>query len=811
MIKMDLESDANVQKESSTEDSSDQVHSLDDASAATCVTGEETDLASLNKMAEDRMPESSDANSMELEEDIPNIFQIYEIQSSDRKEIVSMVESEKTDALGSGLERGYVEKKEDKEDVIPDLENVDPVRNPSTELMDALQMDREKNSVVQKSDRKIVHAVYRLGKKTYRESGCDSGVRTRCIAIQTDKTDEDDPEFGIHISVQTDSGSDSQTQTELSQCISVQTDSLNEDETLFGILNECPAVQMDDEGNENESHFDAECASVQTDFENKSELASGIDTHCISVQTDHENETKSNSGIQAQDVPVQTDYETLEFGIHVAIQTDYRMKDAETSTEKNTEQILKELMNQRDQLKDNYQVVLDRQTQTERQLQVQIKQLKQQWEEEMQNHQEMLKSIQDITLRKEEARKKMDKERKDQSQKEQDLRADLERLQSKSQQLQLEHKELENKIVTLLAEQTKEKEQWDTELDLLKKLDNEMRQSALQEAIRASEAEVLSLESRRDLLLASLEEAENEAEVTLFRLRAAPRTLELIKLEQRWDGRLEGIRLMKANLREQFGAQIQQVKNGSKLSSLQSILAPNLPPPPSDTSLLLHKIAVTPLQVPSHSISISSSDTFRPQPHVPPSFLQPTPLLSGVPASFAGAVPVMARASSAADLSGSCEAPVPPSTEKISKIMEKLQARFPQCSQPHLTGILQQIKLARGTLSGLTVEELCSHVASRLTDAPEARSRVTLQPGNSRPSYQNPPGAPTYPPQSQGAFTGQPPMVSGPRKLCLICQKFVQPSDVQPMSCSHAMHRECIRFWAPNNQFNCCPFCPSQR
>ncbi|XP_041425208.1 RING finger protein 214 isoform X4 [Xenopus laevis] len=727
MHTMDLESDTSVQKKSSIKDGSDQVHSMDSAPVAMCATGEETDLALLGASG------TLDTNGMQPEEDIPDILQVYEIQSRDREDIVSMVDSEKTDALRSGLEAGYAEKMEDNEEVISEPENVDPIQNPSTESIDALQMDRENNTVVQRSNRKIVHAVYRLGRKTYRESGTDSGFRTRCIAIQTDDINEDDPDFGIH----------------------------------------------------------CQCISVQTDYENKSEVASGIHTQCISVQTDHGSETEPDFMIQAQAVPVQTDYE---------------MKDAETTTEKNTEQILREVLNQRDQLKDNYQVVLDRQTQTERQLQVQIKQLKQRREEEIQKHQETLKSIQDVTLKREETRKKMDKERKDQSQKEQDLRADLERLQSKSQQLQLEHKELENKIVTLLAEQTKEKEQWDTELNVLKKLDNEMRQSVLEEAKRASQAEVLSLESRRDLFLATLEEAENEAEVTLFRLRAAPRTLDLIKLEQRWDGRLEGIRLMKANLREQFGAQIQQVKNGSKLSSLQSILAPNLPSPPSDTSLLLHKIAVTPLQV-----SIPSSDVFHPQPQIPPPFAQHSALLSGVPSSFAGAVPLMQRAPSAAQFSGACEAPVPPSTEKISKIMEKLLARFPQCSQSHLTGILQQIKVARGTLSGLTVEALCNHVAERLTDAPDPGSRATLSPASSRPVYRNPPAAPTYLAQSQGTYTGQTPMVSGLRKLCLVCQTFVQPSDLQPMSCSHAMHRECIRCWAPNNQYNCCPFCPSQK
>ncbi|XP_075462717.1 RING finger protein 214 [Ascaphus truei] len=244
----------------------------------------------------------------------------------------------------------------------------------------------------------------------------------------------------------------------------------------------------------------------------------------------------------------------------------------------------KELVRRREQLKESYQEVLDRQAQAENQLQVQIKQLKQQREDERGEHQETLRSIQEVTVRREEAKKRMEKERKEQSQKEQDVRAEQEKLQSKREGLKQEQTELERKIGTLLAEQAKEKQEWDAELASLTKLDNEVMQSVVRETEREARAEVLSLESRRDLLLVSLEEAENEAEATLSFLKAAPPTLEWLQLKQQWEARMAGVQQLKGNLRDQFDTQIQHVRNGSMLGSLPIISPPKLPSPPSEVS-----------------------------------------------------------------------------------------------------------------------------------------------------------------------------------------------------------------------------------
>ncbi|KAM4651840.1 RING finger protein 214 [Discoglossus pictus] len=493
----------------------------------------------------------------------------------------------------------------------------------------------------------------------------------------------------------------------------------------------------------------------------------------------------------------------------IAVQTDFGKQDMETITDANTEQDLMELVSRREQLKDSYQEVLDKQTQAEKQLQVQIKQLKQKREEEMQRHKDTLRSIQELTVKKEETKKRMEKERKENSQREQDLGTDLEKLHSKSHQLKQQQEELESKIVTLLAEQTNEREEWDAELTSLKSVEDELTRSVLEETERAMMAEVLSLESQRDLFLISLEEAENEAEVTLSCLRVATPTLEWIQLKQRWDARMAGIQQMKQNLREQFESQIQRVKSGTNLSSLPSVSAPNLPPPPSDTNLLLQRIALSPLQGPVLPMTPPPREPLLLQAQIPVSFpCQPPPTVPHIPGLFPNTIPTMPQTSSALHIPGTSDLPAPAGADKLGKILEKLHARFPHCHKAQLTGIMQQIKVTRGTLAGLTVEELCQLVATRLIETPDFGARVTLPQGNGRPQYPAPKGAPMH-----GSYSVKSTQGILPFKLCLICQKLVLPTDLQPMPCSHTMHRECIKmkFWAQTNQKNSCPFCPSHR
>uniref|UniRef100_A0A8C9DDH9 Ring finger protein 214 n=1 Tax=Prolemur simus TaxID=1328070 RepID=A0A8C9DDH9_PROSS len=460
--------------------------------------------------------------------------------------------------------------------------------------------------------------------------------------------------------------------------------------------------------------------------------------------------------------------------------TDFKTADSEVNTDQDIEKNLDKMMTERTLLKERYQEVLDKQRQVENQLQVQLKQLQQRREEEMKNHQEILKAIQDVTIKREETKKKIEKEKKEFLQKEQDLKAEIEKLCEKGR-----------------------REVWEMELDRLKNQDGEINRNIMEETERAWKAEILSLESRKELLVLKLEEAEKEAELHLTYLKSTPPTLESVRSKQEWETRLNGVRIMKKNVRDQFNSHIQLVRNGAKLSSLPQIPTPTLPPPPSETDFMLQVFQPSPSLAPRMPFSIGQvtmpmvmpsadprslsfpilnpalSQPNQPSPPLPGSHGRNSPGLGSLVSPHGPHMPPAASILPPPGLGGvkaSTETTRPQPVDKLEKILEKLLTRFPQCNKAQMTNILQQIKTARTTMAGLTMEELIQLVAARLAEH-ERMAASTQAPATC--------------------------------KLCLMCQKLVQPSELHPMACTHVLHKECIKFWAQTNTNDTCPFCPT--
>ncbi|KAM6432280.1 RING finger protein 214 isoform 2-T2 [Liasis olivaceus] len=525
---------------------------------------------------------------------------------------------------------------------------------------------------------------------------------------------------------------------------------------------------------------------------------------------------------------------------NIAVQTDFRRADLEANTDLDVEKNLDKMMSERASLKERYQEVLDKQRQVENQLQVQLQHLQQRREEEMKNHQEILKAIQDVTVKRKETRKKMEKEKKEFLQKEQDLKAEIEKLCEKGRRLLKEQEEKESKIVSLIAEQAEEKEAWELELGKLKNQHSEINRSILEETERAWKAEILSLESRKELLVLKLEEAEKEAELHLTYLKSAPPTLETIRPKQEWETRLNKIRMTKESVRDKFNDHIQLVRNGAKLSSLPQIPTPPLPPPPLETDFLLPpfqansslapqlpfpigSVPMPPMVMPSADPRVLSFPLLNPSLITRPS--QPSPSLPAAQERSSPGLSSLVGSHGAPGASlppppglGGVKAPSefhrPPPVDKLEKILEKLMTRFPRCNKAQLTNVLQQIKAARRTLAGLTMEELSQLVAAKLAEQQERVAAVGTQP-HSRMCSPLFPGPlpqisnPMFLPPAQVSYPGTPPQAPVTCKLCLMCQKLVPPSDLHPMACSHVLHKECIKFWAQTNANDACPFCPT--
>ncbi|XP_010017504.1 PREDICTED: RING finger protein 214, partial [Nestor notabilis] len=462
-------------------------------------------------------------------------------------------------------------------------------------------------------------------------------------------------------------------------------------------------------------------------------------------------------------------------GSDLPSQTDFKAADMDVNTDQDIEKNLDKMMSERALLKERYQEVLDKQRQVENQLQVQLKQLQQRREEEMKNHQEILRAIQDVTIKREETKKKMEKEKKEFLQKEQDLKAEIEKLCEKGRRLLKEQEEKENKIASLIAEQSDEKQLWEMELDKLKNQHNEINRNILEETERAWKAEILSLESRKELLVLKLEEAEKEAELHLTYLKSAPPTLETMRPKQEWEMRLNRIRMTKESVRDQFNDHIQMVRNGTKLSSLPQIPTPTLPPPPSETDFMLTAFQPNPSLTPRLPFPIGPVPVPMVMPSADPRALsfpllnpaisrpnQPSPPL---PTSQGRNSPVVAS------LMGTFHRLQP--ADKLEKLLDKLLTRFPQCNK------------AAGA-------QPLSRIRAPMFSAPLPQIST-----------------PMFLPPAQVAYPGTAAHTPAACKLCLMCQKLVQPGDLHPMACSHVLHKECIKFWAQTNTNDTCPFCPS--
>nr|XP_030693536.1 RING finger protein 214 isoform X4 [Globicephala melas] len=436
-------------------------------------------------------------------------------------------------------------------------------------------------------------------------------------------------------------------------------------------------------------------------------------------------------------------------------------------------------------------------------------------DQDIEKNLEILKAIQDVTIKREETKKKIEKEKKEFLQKEQDLKAEIEKLCEKGR-----------------------REVWEMELDRLKNQDGEINRNIMEETERAWKAEILSLESRKELLVLKLEEAEKEAELHLTYLKSTPPTLETVRSKQEWETRLNGVRIMKKNVRDQFNSHIQLVRNGAKLSSLPQIPTPTLPPPPSETDFMLQVFQPSPSLAPRMPFSIGQvtmpmvmpsadprslsfpilnpalSQPNQPSPPLPGSHGRNSPGLGSLVGPHGPHVPPAASIPPPPGLGGvkaSTETTRPQPVDKLEKILEKLLTRFPQCNKAQMTNILQQIKTARTTMAGLTMEELIQLVAARLAE--HERVAASAQPlGRIRALFPAPLAqisTPMFLPSAQVSYPGRSSHAPATCKLCLMCQKLVQPSELHPMACTHVLHKECIKFWAQTNTNDTCPFCPT--
>ncbi|XP_048471457.1 RING finger protein 214 isoform X3 [Rhincodon typus] len=481
-----------------------------------------------------------------------------------------------------------------------------------------------------------------------------------------------------------------------------------------------------------------------------------------------------------------------------AVQTDCVTVDAEVGTDKDIEKYMNEVTAEREILKERYQEVLDRQIQMENQLQVKVRQLQQRQEEEENIYQDNVKQVQEMKVKLEELKKKSEKEKKEFVQKEEELKNEVTRLYENGKRLMKEQEEKGNLIAILISDQSDKREKLNEDLAKLRLKNQDLNKKVLEETERALKAEVQSLENKREFAVMMLDKAANEAELQICSLSSVPGSSSLV---HDWRRRLHDIQVQKENIKNQYEGHIQLVKNGAKLSSLPHIQLPTIPPAPAEPELVLQRMQQNP-RVPF--TNLPSTAPFYPA----PGSLMNLPATQFTPSHMAQS-----------EVGSHNTQPASNPATKLEKLLEKLEAKFPNCSRVQLTHILQQIKNSRGTIAGLSVDELTHQMAAQLTEIKQAEPVHLLRIPTTLSGHFPPAASQTSPyltqlksrTGAQASYQESPVLVSGSPRLCLMCQKVVLIDEVQPMVCSHIVHRECIKFWSQSNKNSSCPFCPTPR
>ncbi|XP_031697666.1 RING finger protein 214, partial [Anarrhichthys ocellatus] len=411
--------------------------------------------------------------------------------------------------------------------------------------------------------------------------------------------------------------------------------------------------------------------------------------------------------------------------------------------------------------------------------------------------------------------------------------------------LDKEMEESDRRLVALTEEQSEEQQRWQEELDELRRQMERARKEAREAELRALRDEIAAVEKQRDVAMARIEGWLREVGQYLNTVRVeSPQ--EFLHERQKWEKKEGLVRRNRAELQSRFQEVLQQLQQGRELESLPRINVPSLPqvpmadlrfnqvmqplvrpqfmPPPPPFPMnrpfppQRHPLHYQPPYQPPYHPQYRHRYQHLPSPrlqfqpplphplplppqhqplHMPPPQFQPHMRVTPPP-SLSPSPPVQpihpVAASPPPTAAGSAPA------GKLDKILERLRTRFPQCTRAQLMLLLQQVKSSRGMLAGMSMEEVIEQVGFKL-----AQSERSAPGPISRPA---PPG-PIQRPTAAAAAGGGGPAV-GVHKLCLMCQNHVDLESRHPLSCSHTIHKDCIRVWLQSSKNNSCPFCPGK-
>ncbi|XP_029961605.1 RING finger protein 214-like [Salarias fasciatus] len=496
-----------------------------------------------------------------------------------------------------------------------------------------------------------------------------------------------------------------------------------------------------------------------------------------------------------------------------AVQTDIQTAELAVNTEAGWESDVAAMFDQGSSLKERFEQLAKREEEEEAEHEKLRQQLQKKKEDATRQHQALLDKLESVRVKLQLNNSKA--ARKNFLAKKQELSSERSRAAEERNRLAKELQDMEQKLTALGEEQGEEQRRWGSELEELRREMDRVRREVREAQRQAQRDEIAAVEKQREVAMSCINAWLREVSQYLNTLRQEfPQQFPQERLT--WEKNQSLVRRSQAELQSRFQDVLQQLQQGRDLDSLprvsvpalpqvpmvelqfnqvmQSVLPPVfLPPPhPAPAGFLPQRLPhFCPQRLPHLHPNLQYRGPYHPPPFLPPHPAHPFP----PPPHFRPLVRAPVRSASPSPSPPPPAAPAPaPSAPagKLDKVLEKLGARFPQCTRAQLTSLLQQVKSSRGTLAGMSMEEVVEQVGFKLAQGERSA------PGPiSRPAPPGPIQRPSPSPQHA-------------RKLCLMCQNHVEPESRHPLACSHTIHRDCIQVWLQSSRNNSCPFCPSK-
>uniref|UniRef100_A0A4W5KW25 RING-type domain-containing protein n=1 Tax=Hucho hucho TaxID=62062 RepID=A0A4W5KW25_9TELE len=389
--------------------------------------------------------------------------------------------------------------------------------------------------------------------------------------------------------------------------------------------------------------------------------------------------------------------------------------------------------------------------------------------------------------------------------KKQELSVEKSKLEEERNRLSQELEETTRKMALLIEEQNQEKLMWERELADLNTEMERLQKESEDTTQRALLEEIAALEMQRDVTMSEVDDWLKEADQYINTLGLDPSQQQHMNHRLEWENNVAVVHSSLEGLQNQFKEHLHLLQQGQPMESLPGITLPPLPQ--------------VPMMGPPKAMGMTFTAPARVTPPPAPSSTPPASALARHPA----ASPVSQSTTTMASAQP-LPSNYPPAAGKLDNLLKRLGDRFPQCNRTQLMSVLQQIKNSRGTMAGMSIDEVTKQVAQRLAQnekpapgpirPPSADRGIPGHPGPIQPS----PGLiqrPTHPPQrpavAQVFQTSPPqPVAVSNRKLCLMCQKHVEADSQHPMICAHIVHKDCIGVWLQSSKYNACPFCPAK-